>query len=346
MLQQEPSRLCDLKADFPGGPTMSRLIGDMTGNIFEEADSGFGLVSQPKSYKRPLLSAEAQPRGASGFVGLQNQGMTCYLNSLLQTMFLTPELRAGLYHVPLQELGMNADEMQPEAAAAEPIGANSEKHEEPKEGQKDEGAAAMESLMGMGFPVDEVERALKKFHNDLQRAAEWLLARAGSGDKVELPDDDTDMYEDLPPLEAPGADNSNPLMGSEELPVSMILDGGTTEAPLSGAAQSVVDAFKKRWQDMDETCMETDELPLSQKSVNGAEGSEEHGSETQGGRNKETEDAEEKEGGEAAAAIGGRNNAEAPAIAAPPKPKRRRRGLIIELQKAFAWLQVRPSPGG
>ena len=32
-----------------------------------------------------------------GFVGLVNQAMTCYLNSLLQTLYMTPEFRKALY---------------------------------------------------------------------------------------------------------------------------------------------------------------------------------------------------------------------------------------------------------
>lgn len=34
-----------------------------------------------------------EPRGLTGICGLQNQGATCYLNSLLQTLFFTPEFR-------------------------------------------------------------------------------------------------------------------------------------------------------------------------------------------------------------------------------------------------------------
>ena len=33
----------------------------------------------------------------SGYVGLVNQAMTCYLNSLLQTLYMTPEFRNALY---------------------------------------------------------------------------------------------------------------------------------------------------------------------------------------------------------------------------------------------------------
>lgn len=32
-----------------------------------------------------------------GFVGLVNQAMTCYLNSLLQTLYMTPEFRNAVY---------------------------------------------------------------------------------------------------------------------------------------------------------------------------------------------------------------------------------------------------------
>ena len=35
-------------------------------------------------------------RNTTGFVGLKNQGATCYLNSLLQALFCTPEFRAAI----------------------------------------------------------------------------------------------------------------------------------------------------------------------------------------------------------------------------------------------------------
>eukprot|EP00004_Rigifila_ramosa_P007996 TRINITY_DN1918_c0_g1_i1.p1 TRINITY_DN1918_c0_g1~~TRINITY_DN1918_c0_g1_i1.p1 ORF type:complete len:1135 (-),score=295.14 TRINITY_DN1918_c0_g1_i1:58-3462(-) len=46
---------------------------------------------------RPVATRTAQ------FVGLSNQGATCYLNSLLQTLFMTPEFRGALYHCTFNE---------------------------------------------------------------------------------------------------------------------------------------------------------------------------------------------------------------------------------------------------
>ncbi|GBM25505.1 Ubiquitin carboxyl-terminal hydrolase 47 [Araneus ventricosus] len=52
---------------------------------------GTSEYSYNYNYSNPL------PRQETGFVGLVNQAMTCYLNSLLQTLFMTPEFRNALY---------------------------------------------------------------------------------------------------------------------------------------------------------------------------------------------------------------------------------------------------------
>ncbi|NXP44303.1 UBP47 hydrolase, partial [Heliornis fulica] len=54
-------------------------------------------VTQSYSYSSVLSKSE------TGYVGLVNQAMTCYLNSLLQTLFMTPEFRNALYKWEFEE---------------------------------------------------------------------------------------------------------------------------------------------------------------------------------------------------------------------------------------------------
>lgn len=51
-------------------------------------------ASSSKSTFRRLNSGDR----SNNFVGLVNQAMTCYLNSLLQALFMTPEFRNALYN--------------------------------------------------------------------------------------------------------------------------------------------------------------------------------------------------------------------------------------------------------
>lgn len=69
----------------------------MFGSLFEteaeETPHDIGAKSQSRVSK---LQCPPAPRGKTRICGLQNQGATCYLNSLLQTLFFTPEFR-GTY---------------------------------------------------------------------------------------------------------------------------------------------------------------------------------------------------------------------------------------------------------
>lgn len=47
--------------------------------------------------KQPAPKLHLKPDPCN-YVGLVNQAMTCYLNSLLQALFMTPEFRNALYN--------------------------------------------------------------------------------------------------------------------------------------------------------------------------------------------------------------------------------------------------------
>jgi len=63
---------------------------------FEYTGSGFS--SSFSSYNK-----EVDAKQKSGYVGLSNQGATCYMNSLIQTLYMTPEFRAALYGWSFEE---------------------------------------------------------------------------------------------------------------------------------------------------------------------------------------------------------------------------------------------------
>ncbi|XP_061599074.1 ubiquitin carboxyl-terminal hydrolase 40 isoform X2 [Cololabis saira] len=87
----------------------------MFGNLFEEEeDEGFASVSS-KGKTAKGGGEPPPPRGRSGVCGIRNQGGTCYLNSLLQTLLLTPEFREELFRLGPEELGSLEDKDKPEA---------------------------------------------------------------------------------------------------------------------------------------------------------------------------------------------------------------------------------------
>lgn len=86
-------------------PTSTLRIGRRVGG---QADT---LVCTCSAVKFPMCAgSEDRPppaRSSTKFVGLANQGATCYLNSLLQTCFMTPELRDALFAVGPQDMHYN-----------------------------------------------------------------------------------------------------------------------------------------------------------------------------------------------------------------------------------------------
>ncbi|KAM7428691.1 Ubiquitin carboxyl-terminal hydrolase 47 [Porites harrisoni] len=66
------------------------ILADSVSNLFQSSSNpSYSSYSSSDSY--------TSTKSETGFVGLVNQAMTCYLNSLLQTLFMTPEFRNAIY---------------------------------------------------------------------------------------------------------------------------------------------------------------------------------------------------------------------------------------------------------
>ncbi|XP_046396207.1 ubiquitin carboxyl-terminal hydrolase 40-like [Ischnura elegans] len=83
----------------------------MFGSLFEE-DGSPGRVDHVlrngktnENGKKAIPSKPPPSRSNTNMCGIENQGATCYLNSLLQTLLLTPEFRDGLFNLSREELG-------------------------------------------------------------------------------------------------------------------------------------------------------------------------------------------------------------------------------------------------
>ncbi|XP_038643394.1 ubiquitin carboxyl-terminal hydrolase 40 isoform X1 [Scyliorhinus canicula] len=90
----------------------------MFGDMFEEEEDT-GFVSDNKRVNgRKSRKKDTDPpphRAASNLSGIKNQGGTCYLNSLLQTLLYTPEFRESLFALGPEELGYLSDKDKPES---------------------------------------------------------------------------------------------------------------------------------------------------------------------------------------------------------------------------------------
>ncbi|XP_016122455.1 ubiquitin carboxyl-terminal hydrolase 40 [Sinocyclocheilus grahami] len=88
----------------------------MFGDLFEEDGDGFSS-STPGTGVKGRECEPPPPRGKVKLCGIKNQGGTCYLNSLIQTLLFTPEFREELFRLGPDELGCLADKDKPEAKA-------------------------------------------------------------------------------------------------------------------------------------------------------------------------------------------------------------------------------------
>ncbi|XP_036092254.1 ubiquitin carboxyl-terminal hydrolase 40 isoform X3 [Rousettus aegyptiacus] len=88
----------------------------MFGDLFEEDYSSVSnnQYGKGKKLKTKVLEPPA-PREFTNLSGIRNQGGTCYLNSLLQTLHFTPEFREALFSLGPEELGSLEEKDKPDA---------------------------------------------------------------------------------------------------------------------------------------------------------------------------------------------------------------------------------------
>lgn len=84
------------------------MFGSLFENEEDEEETLFEKSSQNPHQGVSKPRCPPAPRGETGICGLQNQGATCYLNSLLQTLFFTPEFRDGLFELREEDLDHNS----------------------------------------------------------------------------------------------------------------------------------------------------------------------------------------------------------------------------------------------
>ncbi|KAG8184262.1 hypothetical protein JTE90_001081 [Oedothorax gibbosus] len=73
----------------------------MFGSLFDD-ERPAGVMTSVHTLQTPMPPSRRLPCGLSG---IENQGATCYLNSLLQTLLYTPEFKEGLFDLSDAELG-------------------------------------------------------------------------------------------------------------------------------------------------------------------------------------------------------------------------------------------------
>lgn len=172
------------------------------GSAFEEATAIVASAAAPMyGSRRGNAPPAVEARGATNFVGLSNQGATCYLNAALQSLFMCPEFRARILRLTPDELNLASYEVEEreareaaerEQAAKAAAAAAGVAHEpvapKPAAPALDPDAVA-ELTSGFGFPESMVKKALRKYPLLGQREAAVSALLEGEFSDTEVPDE-------------------------------------------------------------------------------------------------------------------------------------------------------------
>lgn len=95
-----PPNLPGSSADADGGASGTDLDTSVyfsNNTTLDKQPSYNNVSSTSSSYSSDFSYSSVLAKSETGYVGLVNQAMTCYLNSLIQTLYMTPEFRNAIY---------------------------------------------------------------------------------------------------------------------------------------------------------------------------------------------------------------------------------------------------------